>query len=118
LYFPFLLRLSFTTGGLFYTAGIPVYMGAYTEDSSEFAVPLSEIRIMVRWRHTLRAESVLDLEINNPQTEDLWKAHLATLSDEEFRGLDFEDLIRGLTDRVERLRQAYKDERAARTAKE
>jgi hypothetical protein len=99
-------------------AGIPVYLGAYTEDQSEPHIPVSEIRVMVPSRYTLQAESVLDREINNPQTEDLWKAHLATLSDEEFRGLDFEDLISGLTDRVERLRQAYKNERTARAAKE
>jgi hypothetical protein len=95
-------------------AGIPVYMCGYQEDPLTITPPLSEIRIMIPSRYLLEAESVLDREIYNLQQEEVWKDHFATLSDKEFRELDFEVLISGLTDRVARLRNAYKNELAAR----
>jgi hypothetical protein len=98
-------------------AGIPVYVGAHQEDAPVTSRQICEIRIMIPSRSMLEAESVLDREIYNPQIEDLWKAHFETLSDKEFRELDFEALIGGLTDRIARLRQAYKEELTARAAR-
>jgi hypothetical protein len=95
-------------------AGIPAYVGAHEEDVPRAAHVVAEVRIMIPSRYSLEAESVLDREIYNIQVEDLWKNHFATLSDQEFRELDFEALIGGLTDRIARLRQVYKDELAAR----
>jgi hypothetical protein len=92
-------------------AGIPVYMCAYREDPPKVDTsPISEIRVMIPSSLTLEAESVLDSQIYNAQVEDLWRTHLATLSDADFRKLDFEVLINGLTDRLARLRQVYKEE--------
>lgn len=93
-------------------AGIPVHMETYMEEPAARAT--SWTRLMIPSRDTLRAESVLDREIYNPQIEDTWRTHLSTLSDREFRELDFEGLIAGLTDRIERLRRAYKEEVSAR----
>jgi hypothetical protein len=95
-------------------AGIPVHLSGHRDDPA--ARPGSEIRIMIPSRYTLQAESVLDHEIYNVEVEDAWKTHLAMLSDEEFRELDFDALISGLSDRLERLRRVYKEELAARAA--
>jgi hypothetical protein len=99
-------------------AGIPVYVGAYEEAPPAQWLLISEIRIMIPSRCSIEAESVLDREIYNAQVEDLWKNHFATLSDKEFRELDFEILIGGLTDRIARLRRAYKNELASRSARD
>ena len=98
-------------------AGIPTYLGAYADESDDVRGP-SEIRIMIPSLYTLKAESVLDKEINNPAIEDIWRTHLATLSDRDFRNFDFESIISGLTDRLERLRTAYKDECATRAERD
>jgi hypothetical protein len=95
-------------------AGIPVHVGTHRQDPPTTA--RSEMRIMIPSRYSLKAESVLDHEIYNIEVEDAWKTHLAMLSDEEFRELDFDALIGGLSDRLERLRRVYKEELAARAA--
>lgn len=97
-------------------AGIPVHVGSHTEPPPENPKPVSEIRILIPSRYSLEAESVLDHEIYNQEVEDLWKTHFEMLSDEEFKDLDFESLISGLTDRLERLRRVYQDEVDARNA--
>ncbi len=93
-------------------AGVPVHLGTHRQDPPTAA--RSEIRIMIPSRFSLHAESVLDHEIYNVEIEDAWKTHLSMLSDEEFRELDFDALISGLSDRLERLRRVYKEELAAR----
>jgi hypothetical protein len=93
-------------------AGIPVHVGTHRQDPPTAAK--SEIRIMIPSRYSLKAESVLDHELYNVEIEDAWKTHLSMLSDEEFRELDFDALISGLSDRLERLRRVYKEELAAR----
>ncbi len=93
-------------------AGIAVHTGAYSEPPDP--APSFLIQLMVPSNCNLMAESVLDLEIYNPQIEETWRTHLATLSDREFGELNFEALIAGLTDRVERLRGVYKEEVSAR----
>jgi hypothetical protein len=70
--------------------------------------------VMIPGAHNLEAASVLNLEINNPQEESLWRAHFASLSNEELRGLKFEVICAGLQDRLARLKRAYGDEIAQR----
>ncbi len=73
-----------------------------------------EIRVLVPDALNLKAMSLLDCEIFNPQLEADWRAHLAELSDQELAQLSPEVICAGLVDRVERLRRAYNDEIASR----
>jgi hypothetical protein len=66
--------------------------------------------LMVPAAQHLNALSVLDQRIFNPRMEEDWKAHFATMSDDELMELDAEDLVAGLRDRIDRLVRAYEDE--------
>jgi hypothetical protein len=72
-------------------------------------------QVLVPQSLNLKAVSVLDVEIFNPQTEAEWRAHLACLSDDELRELKPEIICAGMLDRAERLKRAYIDEIARRS---
>jgi hypothetical protein len=69
---------------------------------------------MVPAASILKATSVLDKAIFNPEIEADWKTQLESLSDDELRELSLDDICAGLLDRVDRLRRAYKSEVARR----
>jgi len=72
-------------------------------------------QVLVPQSLNLKAASVLDVEIFNPQTEAEWRTHLACLSDDELRELKPEIICAGMLDRAERLKRAYTDEIARRS---
>jgi hypothetical protein len=74
--------------------------------------------VMVPGSLSLKATSVLDLELFNPESEEIWRTHFAELSDDELRALSAEDLCAGLLDRAERLKRAYEEALASREANE
>jgi len=98
-------------------AGIPSRLVAVPPESSKEQEPSStfgEFRVMVPDALNLKALSVLDCEIFNPDLEAEWRAHFASLSDDQLHLLSPEVICAGLLDRVERLTRVYNDEIAMR----
>jgi len=92
-------------------AGIPSRIESKLIDpGSAAADPYTEYQLVVPSRLTLHAASVLDKTYFNPTMEAEWKTHLASLSDEDFNGINVDDICAGLLDRAARLRNAYLDE--------
>jgi hypothetical protein len=69
-----------------------------------------EYRAMVAASLTLKATSILDKEIFNPQLEADWRIHLESLTDTELAALNPDVICAGLFDRIGRLKRAYNDE--------
>ena len=59
---------------------------------------------------TLKATSILDKEIFNPQIEADWRIHLESLTDTELAALNPDVICAGLLDRIARLKRRYNDE--------
>lgn len=101
-------------------AGIPCYLDLF-ETSREKSVgpePTHRWRLMVPGKLNLRATSVLERDIFNPDFEPIWKAHLEALSDQELRAMNPQAAFCGLFDRIERVNRAYAEEIARRSLKE
>jgi hypothetical protein len=96
-------------------AGVTYHVNAREEEDRQ-GQPYVVQDVVVPAPLLLFATSVLDREMFNAQQEADWKAHLAELSDEDFRSIKIEDLTAGMLDRVERLKRVYADERAHRDA--
>jgi hypothetical protein len=58
----------------------------------------------------LKATSILDKEIFNPQLEADWRRHFQSLTDRELGELNPSVICAGLVDRIARLKRAYNDE--------
>jgi hypothetical protein len=69
-----------------------------------------EYRVMVPAALTLKASSILDKEIFNPQLEADWRLHFQSLTDGELGALNPNEICIGLADRIARLKRAYNDE--------
>jgi hypothetical protein len=95
-------------------AGIPCQLAAGAPDPENQDLALGEWRVLVPSALNLKAISVLDKEIFNPELEAEWRTHFALLSDDELDSLRPDDLCAGLLDRVDRLTRAHKDEIARR----
>jgi hypothetical protein len=95
-------------------AGVPCAIREREIDPAEEAEApppsYKEYWLMVPPSFSLKATSVLDKAIFNPAMESDWKTQLASLSNEELRSLDVDDICSGLVDRAERLRKLYKNE--------
>ncbi len=87
-------------------AGIPCQMNEVPESEERSA----EYQVMVPGALSLKAGSILDKEIFNPQQEADWRAHLAELSDAELGVLSPAIICEGFLDRARRLKRAYEDE--------
>jgi hypothetical protein len=99
-------------------AGIPCQLEMVPGDATkEHGQRYDEYRLLVPEPLNLKAISVLDRDIFNPQLEADWRAHFAALSDEELAQLSPDVLCAGLVDRVERLKRAFNDEVGQRIAK-
>ena len=92
-------------------AGIPCEVTAM-EISSALDRHLAEYeyRVMVPAPLNLKARSVLDKEIFNPQLEADWRLHFQSLTDRELGELNPSVICAGLVDRITRLKHAYNDE--------
>lgn len=69
-----------------------------------------EYRAMVPAPLTLKATSILDKEVFNPQLEADWRIHLESLTDTELAALNPDVICAGLFDRIARLKRVYNDE--------
>jgi hypothetical protein len=96
-------------------AGIPCYLAMHKIDPPSVAPQTRyEYRLMVPGNLNMQAASVLDKEIFNSEVEAEWKVFFESLSDEELRAVDTEELFGGLRDRIERAARAYQEELKAR----
>ena len=85
-------------------AGIPTYL-----TTDEF-----ELLIYVPGVLGIKAKSVLDVHIFNPQQEETWRTHLKSMKDDELPTVSPEIVCAGLHDLIRRLTRAYEDELARR----
>ena len=69
-----------------------------------------EYRLMVPAPLYLKATSILDQEIFNPQLETDWRRHFQSLTDRELGELNPSVICAGLVDRIARLKRAYNEE--------
>jgi len=101
-----------------HAAGIPCQLEIVSGDpTGEQGSRYDEYRVLVPEPLNLKAISVLDRDIFNPQLEADWRAHFAALSNDELAQLTPDLICAGLVDRVERLKRAFNDEIARRIAK-
>jgi len=98
-------------------AGIPCYLELHEIEQSSAPEPTHDWRVLVPGKLNLRATSVLEEEIFNPEIEAQWRAHLQELSDDELRAVTPRQAYGGLFDRLERVTRAYEDEMARRGLK-
>jgi hypothetical protein len=92
-------------------AGIPCQISTVEVAPSTADQPAQyEYRAMVPGPLTLKATSILDKEIFNPQIEADWRIHLESLTDKELAALNPDVICAGLFDRIVRLKRSYNDE--------
>ena len=92
-------------------AGIPCQISTVEVAPSSGDQPAQhEYRAMVPVPLTLKATSILDKEIFNPQIEADWRIHLESLTDKELAALNPDVICAGLFDRIARLKRSYNDE--------
>ena len=92
-------------------AGIPCQISTVEVAPASGDQPAQhEYRAMVPAPLTLKATSILDKEIFNPQLEADWRIHLESLTDKELGALNPDVICAGLFDRIGRLKRAYNDE--------
>jgi hypothetical protein len=92
-------------------AGIPCYMSVQQQPPNPTPQrPQVEYRVLVPGGLNLKAQSILDKEVFNPQMEAEWRALFEELSDETLSELSPEIICAGLADRIERLTRIYQEE--------
>ncbi len=92
-------------------AGIPCEVTTVEVSSALGRHPTEhEYRVMVPAALNLKASSILDKEIFNPQLEADWRLHFQSLTDSELGALNPNVICIGLADRIARLKRAYNDE--------
>ena len=98
-------------------AGVPCYVAvAKLPPESAPRGRDYEYRVLVPGGRNLEALSVVDVRVFNPQIEADWKTHLQELTDSELHAISPKVICAGLLDRAERLKRAYEDEVARRSA--
>jgi hypothetical protein len=96
-------------------AGVPCQIHEVRPDPADEDAPrFVDYQVMVPGALSLKATSILDKKIFNPQQEAEWRAHLAELSDEDLKVLTPAIICDGFLDRAARLKRAYEDEIARR----
>lgn len=96
-------------------AKIPCYLKITQMDESEGGFqPHYFFELLVPGAMILHAQSLLDRQLFNAREEAKWRTHFETMSDEDLRGIDVEDLTAGMQDRVARLKHAYTQEKFRR----
>ena len=101
--------------GALEAAGIPCHVVLIKEDPQRpGAQPHYEFRVLVPGALLWHATSVLDRDLFNQDQDEEFRAFLAGLDEEEFQMIDPNLICAGLQNRIDRLRQAYADERAQR----
>jgi len=77
-----------------------------------------EYRVMVPGALNLKATSVLDRDLFNPDLEANWKGHFESLTDDELRELSPDVICAGWADKIARLKRLYQEEVARRKQKQ
>jgi len=98
-------------------AGIPCYLDLHEIEQSNAPEQTHDWRVLVPGNFSLRATSVLEKAIFNPEIEAQWRTHLEALSDAELRAVTPRLAYGGLFDRLERVTRAYEEEMARRGMK-
>lgn len=92
-------------------AGIPCQISTVEVAPSSGDQPAQqEYRAMVPASLTLKATSILDKEIFNPQIEADWRLHFESLTDTELAALNPDVVCAGWFDRIGRFKRSYNDE--------
>jgi len=92
-------------------AGIPCQISAAEISAAGGGQPAQhEYRVMVPGPLNLKAASILDKEVFNPQLDADWRLHFESLTDGELGALNPDVICAGLFDRIARLKRAYNDE--------
>ena len=98
-------------------AGVPCYVGVTKLRPEEAPARRDyEYRVLVPGGRNLEALSVVDVRVFNPRILADWKTHLQELTDAELHAISPQVICAGLLDRAERLKRAYEDEVARRSA--
>ena len=97
-------------------AGVPCQISVVEVAASRDQPPQHEYRVMVPGALNLKATSILDKEVFNPQLEADWRTHFQELTDDQLRALTPDVICAGLADRITRLKRAYNDELARRAS--
>jgi len=71
-------------------------------------------RVLVPWKHSYRAASVIEREFSNPDFEAGWRAHLEACMNDDLVEMDPRIVFSGLFDRIERVTKAWEEEIARR----
>jgi hypothetical protein len=98
-------------------AGIPCYVDRAEIPKETMPQPTHVWRLLVPGDVALRANSVIERDISNPEFEAGWKTHLEMLSDEELLAMDPEVTFCGLFDKVERVTKTFDEELTRRRLK-
>jgi hypothetical protein len=100
-------------------AGVPCYLhlAEMPPETSLLPYGTHRWRLMTPGKLYLRATSILEREIANPEFEAGWKSQLEALSDEELRAMKPQVVFCGLFDRIARVNRVYDEEIARRKLK-
>ncbi len=98
-------------------ANIPCHIAVEKIETPHAHMPRNEYRVMVPGPLSLKAASVLDIEIFNPKLEAEWRTHFEQLTNDELGAFDAQSLAAGLLDRAARLKRAYIEELGRRGIK-
>lgn len=91
-------------------AGIPCFLEIIHDPVPEGTPPTKRWRLIVPGNLSLRATSVLEIEIFNADFEEEWRVHLEQFSDVELEEMHPRVAFGGLFDRLERINRLYKAE--------
>ena len=92
-------------------AGVPCHISlSPAEPGVEDSPAHDEYQVMVPAGLHLKAKSVLDEQIFNPEVEASLRTHLAARTDEELSALSADDICAGQRDLLERMMRAYDEE--------
>lgn len=91
-------------------AGIPCYLEIVRDPSPEGISPVQRWKLSVPGKLSLRATSVLEIEIFNADFEEEWRGHLEHFSDSELEEMHPRVAFGGLFDRIERITRLYQEE--------
>jgi hypothetical protein len=95
-------------------AGIPCYLEVVElppeDQDSGIPEPVRQWQLSVPGKLNIRATSVLEEVLFNPEFEEKWRVHLEQLTNGELKEMSPEVVFAGLFDRIERVTRAYNEE--------
>jgi hypothetical protein len=98
-------------------ANISCFLEIVDDPSSDGVSPTRRWRLTAPGHLSLRATSVLEIEIFNADFEEQWRVHLEQFSDSELEEMHPRVAFGGLFDRIDRVTRLYKAELSRRGLK-